>query len=552
MTNAYLYLRFSTPRQEAGSSRERQEADCRAYIERKGWTLVEPIIADLGRSAWKGVHLQKGKLGKFAKRILNGDVAPGVIVVENLDRLSRQKPRVTQRWMEDICDAGFKIASVKGDKVYDADSLQTNILDILDVLYQGKAANDYVETLSTRSKASVEARLKQARIDNTAVHAIGPAWLEPIGKRPHIKWEPIPERVKIVNEIFDLTVAGKPAWTIAGIFNERGEKSFTGRAWERTAIVKILRNRAVEADYVVGEGKNQKPTGEVLIGYYDKPIVPLDVIAVARAMLDSRRNGSGRNSGAINNLFGKKIRCSKCDGRMNQIGYQNRYLTCYEAGRRNGCTQRTTFKYRPFEAAALDAILPLALDEQFFRQAQKSNGLSVDIAIVEKNIRDKIAEVERVGDTLSRVSSRTMEAKLVSLEAEIDALREKQAALSEALAKAQGVADAEAHLARVHTFRDALNHPDEDIRLPARLRASAALQAVVDGIRCGISPVDGEKTITLTLLDGIHAFVFDNEGTKTFEFRATAEDVDSLFDERTTPEMRAKTEAYFKRRASGA
>lgn len=392
MTDAYLYLRYSTQRQERGSSRERQEADCREFIARKGWNLVDPIVADLGRSAWKGDHLKKGNLGKFAERILNGDVAPGVIVVENLDRLSRQKPRVTQRWMEDICDRGWKIASVKGDKVYDADSLQDNIMDILDVLYQGKAANDYVETLSTRSKRSYESRLKVARVDNTAIHTVGPAWLKAVGERPDIVWEPIPERVKIIREIFDQSIAGQAPWTIARTFNERGEVSFGGKAWERTAVVKILRNRAIEGDYVVGEGKNQKPTGEVLLGYYGASIVPLDVVAQARAMLDRRRRGSGRNSGSIHNLFGLKIRCEACDGRMMLTGYQSRYLVCYEAMRGNDCAHRTTYKYRPFEASALDAILYLALDERFFRQAQKSNTIGLDIAAVEKAIRDELSD----------------------------------------------------------------------------------------------------------------------------------------------------------------
>jgi len=220
MTNCYTYLRFSTPRQERGSSKDRQLEDCRAFIARKGWNEIG-VVEDLGRSAWKGVHLKSGNLGKFTQRIFDGDVEPGVIVVENLDRLSRQKPRVTQRWMEDICERGWQIASVKGGKVYDAQCLEDNIMDILDVLYQGKAANDYVETLSRRSKGSYEDRLKAARMDNTVVHSVGPAWLEAVGKRPNIIWEPIPERVKLIREIFDMTLAGKPAWSIAKEFNER-------------------------------------------------------------------------------------------------------------------------------------------------------------------------------------------------------------------------------------------------------------------------------------------------------------------------------------------
>lgn len=380
MPVAYIYIRFSTPRQEHGSSKDRQLEDCRAFAERKGWDVID-VVEDLGRSAWKGDHLKSGKLGKFAARIFDGDVAPGVIIVENLDRLSRQKPRVTQRWMEDICDRGFKIASVKGDKVYDATSLEENIMDILDVLYQGKAANDYVETLSRRVKSSYKSRLEKARSEGTPISTAGPAWLEPISEPPW--WRPRPYHKRIITDIFNMAIDGKPPWSIAIALNERGEKSFTGKAWERTAIVKIIRNRAIEGDYVVGEGKSQKPTGEVLVGYYGEPLLPLTVINEARTMLDRRSTkGSGRNSGAV--------------------------------------------------------------------------------------------------------------------------------------ATAQGAASAQVHLQRVHEFRSALHDPDDEIRLPARLRVAEAIRNIGARVVCRIE--DGEKRFELTLLDdGVHAwaaaFVFDNDGS---------------------------------------
>lgn len=550
LTDCYVYLRFSTPRQERGSSKDRQLQDCRDFIARMGWNEVG-LIEDLGRSAWKGVHLKSGNLGKFAQRIVDGDVAPAILVVENLDRLSRQKPRVTQRWMEDICDRGWKIASVKGGKVYDAQSLEDNIMDILDVLYQGKAANDYVETLSVRSKGSYRERLKQAREDNTAVSGIGPAWLRKVGKRPHITWEPIPERVKLIREMFELTIAGQAPWAIARTFNERGELSFTGRAWERTSIVKILRNRAIEGDYVVGEGKNQKPTGEVLTGYYPA-IMPLDVIDQARAMLDRRRRGSGRNSGAVNNLFGQKVRCQECNGRMMLSGYQSRYLVCYDAMRGNGCTHRTSYKYRPFERAALDEILHLALDETFFRQAQKSNHLTLEIADVERAIRNRRAEVERLTDTLTRIASPTIEGKISKIEIEIAELGDKLAKLNDDLSRAQGAATAEAHLERVFAVRDALSHPQDDVRLPARLRVSEALQAVVDRVECGMDGF-GEKRFLLHLAGGIHRAAFDNDGATLWHVlpnvEATSDEMIEGF-QIASPSRKAKVDEYFRRRAA--
>ena len=78
-----------------------------------GWKVAR-IVEDLGKSAWKAEnHLTHGNLGRFAQEVRDGLVPAGtVLVVEKLDRLSRQEPRTTQRWMEDICEAGLKIATV--------------------------------------------------------------------------------------------------------------------------------------------------------------------------------------------------------------------------------------------------------------------------------------------------------------------------------------------------------------------------------------------------------------------------------------------------------
>src|SRR5665213_2820096 len=117
--HAYVYIRYSTPKQEKGASKERQREDCQALCARRSWSVVE-IIEDLGRSAWTGAHLSSGNLGKFAERVRAGDIPAGsVLVVEKLDRLSRQEARITLRWMEDLCAAGLSIATVSGDRLYD-------------------------------------------------------------------------------------------------------------------------------------------------------------------------------------------------------------------------------------------------------------------------------------------------------------------------------------------------------------------------------------------------------------------------------------------------
>lgn len=507
---AYIYIRFSDPRQERGSSRERQLQLCLAMCERRGWEVVQ-IIEDLGRSAWNGNHLKVGNLGKFADRVFAGDIPAGsVLVVEELDRLSRQEARKAQRWIEDVCDTGLEIATVVGERIYSKANLNDNLFAIFEILMRAQAAYEYVERLSRRIKRSYQSRLEAARTQGNAITTQGPMWLKPIGTLPDITWVPIPERLKVIAEILDLIRAGHAAWAVARMLNERGIPSFTGRTWDRTTVVKIVRSSALEGDRAVGEGKNSRPTGEVLVGYYGDPHLPLDVISEARAMLNRRRGGKGRNSGVVNNLFGLKIRCGCCGGRMMLNGYQSRYLVCYDASRGSGCTNKATYRYREFEAAALDNILSLALDESFFRQADKTHMLGLEIATVEKTVKDKQSAIERLLDVLSRISSPSTETRIASLEAEKADLLAKLDVLNAKQTAAKGVATAEAHLARVHGVREALIHPDPEARLPARLRVSEALGQIVDKVLCNV--VDGRKELVLRVLNGLAVWRFDNDG----------------------------------------
>jgi hypothetical protein len=267
--------------------------------------------------------------------------------------------------------------------------------------------------------------------------------------------------------------------------------------------------------------------------------------------LDRRRRGSGRNSGTINNLFGLKIRCNECAGRMMTSGYQSRYLVCYDAMRGNGCTHRTTFKYRPFEAAALDEILHLALDEKFFRQAEKSNHIGLEIAATEKAIRDWQAKAGRAYDMWDSSKSPTAKLRLQEADAEVEKLRPKLAALHREREQAEGEAGAEAHLQRVHGVREALSHPDDDVRLPARLRVSEALQGLVHHVSCRSE--DGNRVIYIAVLGGAHSAWFDNEGKKIGGWTPDAGcQADNLITRLDTPAYGATVHAYFRRRGAAA
>jgi DNA invertase Pin-like site-specific DNA recombinase len=107
---AYSYVRFSTPEQKLGHSMKRQIDDTRVWAQRRGIELDEGLFIDEGVSAFHGLNATEGKLAAFREAVKDGTVPRGsYLVVESLDRISRQKVRRAARVIEDIVDLGITV-----------------------------------------------------------------------------------------------------------------------------------------------------------------------------------------------------------------------------------------------------------------------------------------------------------------------------------------------------------------------------------------------------------------------------------------------------------
>lgn len=120
LTKVYLYQRFSSPKQELGSSLYRQGDEQRAWLERnKDWAVEAGLYEDKGLSGHTGAHLDKGSLGRLVNDIEIGRVRHGsIILVERFSRLSRMKVSETQELLRKIWKAGVTIVTAKDDARY--------------------------------------------------------------------------------------------------------------------------------------------------------------------------------------------------------------------------------------------------------------------------------------------------------------------------------------------------------------------------------------------------------------------------------------------------
>src|SRR5215831_7906813 len=128
-TLAYSYIRLSTELQRKGHGRQRQLEASAAYAKSRGWQLVE-TLEDI-RSAFRGANVEYGALGLFLAAIEQHMIPGGsYLIVESLDRLSRQPTRKSLALFLRILNAGINVFSLQDGREYLADE-NTDDLDLL-------------------------------------------------------------------------------------------------------------------------------------------------------------------------------------------------------------------------------------------------------------------------------------------------------------------------------------------------------------------------------------------------------------------------------------
>jgi DNA invertase Pin-like site-specific DNA recombinase len=126
---AYSYIRFSTPEQAKGHSLQRQTEAAKAWADKVGVPLdTDLTFEDRGVSGFTGANKETGALGVFLERVRDGTVPRGSsLIVESLDRISRQVARKAVRTIEDIVEAGITVVDLSdGAREYSADTLDND------------------------------------------------------------------------------------------------------------------------------------------------------------------------------------------------------------------------------------------------------------------------------------------------------------------------------------------------------------------------------------------------------------------------------------------
>lgn len=157
---AIVYARYSSLEQGRGSSLERQHEICAGYCARQKWKIKEQIT-DKGTSAWTGANLETGNLAALTKRLESEGGDDTVIVVEQLDRITRRPPMEVFDWIRTITATGAKLATVNDNLVIDAESLSRDQTTFMLTVFNSFRA--YGESQHKSDRISAAWALKRAK-----------------------------------------------------------------------------------------------------------------------------------------------------------------------------------------------------------------------------------------------------------------------------------------------------------------------------------------------------------------------------------------------------
>ncbi|QZS45863.1 recombinase family protein [Enterobacter cloacae complex sp.] len=152
----YSYVRFSSAKQREGNSLERQQDTALRIASRYDLELDTTAFHDLGMSAFKGKNAHEGKLSEFIKQIGIKVPVGSWLVVENLDRISRDDAWSALDIFKSILSKGIVIVTGMDEKVYKYADVKNNPTDLIISLLMFTRAHD--ESLTKKNRVESQAR----------------------------------------------------------------------------------------------------------------------------------------------------------------------------------------------------------------------------------------------------------------------------------------------------------------------------------------------------------------------------------------------------------
>jgi DNA invertase Pin-like site-specific DNA recombinase len=290
------------------------------------------------------------------------------LLVESLDRLSRQNINEHLKLFIDILHHDINIATLLDNKVYTKNSDTT---DFFISLASMARAHEESKVKSQRGLAAWKSKRSRAGI----LTKRSVAWVKVNDNNNG--FELLDDRVDIIRRIFDEAANhGMGADLIARRLNKDEIKTF-GKSvgWHKSYVQKILGNKAVIGEFQhhkLVQGKRE-PVGDPVKNYYPS-VIDDDLFYKAQAARNAHKlikgsvilTGGGRKGSHYSNLFTGLLRCPHCYGSVvfvNKGASNGSFLFCDNARRGIGSCSTRGWRYKDFESKFLRFVQEAKLGE---------------------------------------------------------------------------------------------------------------------------------------------------------------------------------------------
>lgn len=289
---AISYMRYSSPSQNKNNESIRRQTAARdAIVAKYGLRLDDSHrYVDPGVSGRSGKHRSDTKaLGQLVNRFKAGLIAPGTwLLVENLDRLSREEVGVALPMLLDLINGGLVVCSCVPEIVFRHPVDSMNLIVGIMEMSRGHGESQRKHEMLTASWVGRRNKAAPERIATT----VGPGWLRVEDGKFRLR----DDRAAVVRQMFQWTADGHSLRSVVAKLNETVEPWGRSGKWSEGYVAYVLSSRSAIGEYQPTKGRT--PIGEPVPGYYE-PAVSENLFYQAQAAIAARTKGGFVGRGRV-------------------------------------------------------------------------------------------------------------------------------------------------------------------------------------------------------------------------------------------------------------
>lgn len=508
MPVAYSYVRFSTAEQKKGDSLRRQLELSEAYAIENSLTLDSDFhLHDLGFSAFDRSNIERGALGGFLEAIKRKRIVPGsYLLVESLDRLSRDKVLAALEIFISILSHGITIVTLADRMIYNSESVGSNFGNLIISITVMARAHEESVTKSRRILAAWES--KRSNISRKKLTAQCPRWLKLNEEKTEFLF--VPERAALVIEILAWHKAGLGQSVIAKMLNQRGEKPFGhGKGWHSSYIQKIINSDALYGEFqprLWNRGENSAE-GEPIQNYFPALITKEEFNLLKNFRSERRFPGArAKKSSDIPNILSGIVKCGYCASTMvltttsakrtrSEDGGgisrpSKKVLVCDGARRGLGC-YAVQWDYNAVEKSFLSFCssidLPMLLNDSQRVEADKKREMNVSERLASANVSiiDCESRLEKLLSALETAQdSDAIVRRIKKVELDLSKMSAEKIVLERELSSLMTTGhNISAHAESIQNAIETLNSLTGEQRLITRSMLSENIRHLIEAVR---------------------------------------------------------------------